>query len=36
MKIDTASLERCIVTLDKAQSLLKQSDLENCTTSQLI
>ena len=29
MKIDTAYLERCIVTLDKAQTLLKQSDPEN-------
>jgi len=29
MEIDTAYLERCIATLDKAQSLLKQSDPEN-------
>ena len=29
MKIDTAYLERCINTLDKAQTLLKQSDPEN-------
>jgi len=29
MKIDTAYLERCIATLDKAQALLKRSDPEN-------
>jgi len=29
MKIDTAYLERCIATLDKAQGLLKKADPEN-------
>ena len=29
MKIDTTYLERCITTLDKAQTLLKQSNPEN-------
>ncbi len=29
MKIDTAYIERCIATLDKAQTLLKQSNPEN-------
>lgn len=29
MKIDTAYIERCITTLDKAQTLLKQSDPES-------
>ena len=29
MKIDTAYLERCIATLDKAQTLFRQSDPEN-------
>lgn len=29
MKIDTTYLERCIATLDKAQTLLKQSNPEN-------
>ena len=29
MKIETAFLERCVSTLDKAQTLLKQADPEN-------
>ena len=29
MKIETAFLERCISTLDKAQTLLKQADPAN-------